>query len=371
MTGPELADDVPLHLPSELDDALAAGQRALSAGEYGRARQTFAEVERVATAHGLVCQQAWARASLGEAALRYDGPREAIAHFRDAEEILRDEPLATRARVIARRAFCLFRLGDLDEAVRLLETTLVRLDADGCDPSALVVLHAALIPPYAEMGSMDRAASSAGEALHRARDVDDPEVLARLHLAVGRVWAAQGRMAEAEAAVVRAQELYRRLGYEGEVARCHWSLGYILARAGQLKQAVAELERARAVYRNTCVYGDFARATGELALTLYRAGELDEAERLAREAVGLLADDDVDVRAEACFVQGLVAAARGKPWLAEALLREAHTLYGRAGAQVELARVSLQLGELLMERGETEEALDILRGGLVAVEKLG
>lgn len=177
--------------------------------------------------------------------------------------------------------------GELRYACYLLESAIDELNASGLgDPEALVLLYAAAIGPYMDMGAHARAAHAAELALALAGQVQDPALVAGMHRQVARTFLAEGRMADADASLAKAQAVYRQLRLRTDLAHCHWMRGYVQAQRGELTAAEAELRTARDMLaaKRAALYT--AQVEVELADVLRRAGPVRRGHRAAVGAPG-------------------------------------------------------------------------------------
>ncbi|MFE5622304.1 tetratricopeptide repeat protein [Streptomyces virginiae] len=361
----ELATGRPAHLATELRLALTDAQRTLATGAAEEAavryRRLLAEAEEL----GLVPEQAQARLGLGECALESGELPAAIGHFEEAERLLADEPLTLRARPVRGRAVAHLLAGELRYACYLLESAIDELGASGlADPDALVLLHAAVIGPYMDMGAHARAAHSAELALALAPQVGDPALVAGMHRQVARTFLAEGRMAEADASLAKAQAIYGRLQLSTDLAHCHWMRGYVLAQNGELEPAERELRTARDMLsaRRAGLYT--AQVEVELADVLRRLGRQDEAAGLLAALLDLGNSHGAVHAGGAHRLLGLMAEERGESESAEEHYVQALALLERSGATGDLADLCRLLGDLLRRTGRVEAAMDAYRTGL-------
>ncbi|MFF5446304.1 helix-turn-helix domain-containing protein [Streptomyces sp. NPDC012888] len=368
----ELATGRPAHLATELRLALAEARQELAGGApgavgevAGRYRRLLAEAQRLR----LDAEQAEALTGLGDCALETGELAEAISRFEEAERLLAAEPLPRRARPIRGRAVAHLLAGELRYACYLLESAIDELGASGLpDPEALVLLYAAVIGPYIDMGAHARAAHAAELALSLAPQVGDPALVAGMHRQVARTFLAEGRVADADASLAKAQSIYARLDLRTDLAHCHWMRGYVHAQNGRLALAEQELRTAREMLsaRRAALYT--AQVDVELADVLRRLGRHDEASALLAALLELelgLGDRRGAVHAGGAHrLLGLIAEERGETEAAEEHYVKALALLERSGATGDLADLCRLLGDLLRRTGRVEAAMDAYRTGL-------
>ncbi|MBJ7901918.1 tetratricopeptide repeat protein [Streptomyces sp. DSM 110735] len=362
----------PAAVADGLGRRLAEARRTLDDGAAEEAGTRFAallaEIEEQGEGEqgGFAPEHAAALLGLGESALETGELTDALGHFERAAELLADAPAPLRAPVLRGRAVAHYLSGELRYAVHLLETGVDELArAAPQDPDALVLLHAAAIGPYMDMGAHHRAARAAESALALAPRVSDPALLARTHRSVARTLLAQGRHAEADASLATAAELYDRLGLRTELAHCHWMRGYVRAQAGQLAGAEDELRRALLMLGETRAALYRSQVAVELADVLHRRGSSGDAAELLAGVLGDFSSERGAVHAAAAHrLLGIIAEDAHDTEAAEEHYVRALSLLERAGAAGDLADLCRLLGDLLRRGGRTEAALDAYRTGL-------
>ncbi|MDI9883675.1 helix-turn-helix transcriptional regulator [Streptomyces sp. HNM0645] len=361
----ELSTGRPVHLATELRLALTDAQRELTTGSAEDAAVSYRRLLTDAEHLELTAEQAEALLGLGECALETGQLDNAGRHFEAAERLLGDEPLPRRARAVRGRAVAHLLAGELRYACYLLESTIDELNGSGlADPEALVLLYAAIIGPYIDMGAHARAAHAAELALALAPQVNDPALVAGMHRQVARTLLAEGRTADADASLAKAQAIYRQLRLRTDLAHCHWMRGYIQAQNGELGLAEQELRTARDMLAAKRAVLFAAQVEVELADVLRRLGRLDEAAALLTELLEL-GDRHGAVHAGGAHrLLGLIAEERGDGDAAEEHYVLALGLLERSGASGDLADLCRLLGDLLRRAGRTEAALDAYRTGL-------
>ncbi|MFJ1864706.1 tetratricopeptide repeat protein [Streptomyces sp. NPDC088097] len=361
----ELTTGRPPRWATELRLALTDAQRTLATGSAREAstayRAVLAEAERLE----LTDERAEALLGLGDCALEVGELIGAAGHFEAAELLLAGEPLPRRARAVRGRAVVHLLSGELRYACYLLESTIDALNTSGLgDPETLVLLYAAVIGPYMDMGAHARAAHAAELALALAPQVGDPALVAGMHRQVARTFLAEGRAADADASLAKAQAVYRQLRLRTDLAHCHWMRGYLQAQHGELESAERELRTAREMLaeRKAALYT--AQVEVELADVLRRLGRYEEAAELVSGLLEPGPGPGAVHAGGAHRLLGLIAQERGDPEAAEAHYVRALSLLERSGASGDLADLCRLLGDLLRREGRTEAALDAYRTGL-------
>ncbi|MEV0555997.1 MULTISPECIES: helix-turn-helix domain-containing protein [unclassified Streptomyces] len=362
----ELATGRPAHLATGLRLRLTDAQRTLATGEAEVAAEQYTALLAEAESHGLNAECAAALLGLGECALDTGDLATARLRFEESEKRLADAPLPVRVPALRGRAVSHYLAGELRYSCYLLESTLDELNRGGLhDPDALLLLYAAVIAPYMDMGAHARAAQAAEYALALAPQVADPALLARMHRSVARTMIAEGRIAEADASLGKAAELYRQLQIRTELANCHWMRGYLHAQNGDMERAENELREALAMHSAQRAALYTSQVAVELADVLHRRGKSDEAAALLHDVLGDLSSERGAVHSAAAHrLLGIIAEDTRDTETAEEHYVRALSLLERAGAAGDLADLCRLLGDLLRRTGRIEAALDAYRTGL-------
>ncbi|MFJ7154059.1 tetratricopeptide repeat protein [Streptomyces sp. NPDC101118] len=361
----ELATGRPPRLGTELRLALTDAQRELATGAADEAAVLFRRALTDAEHLELAPERAEALLGLGECALECGELPDAQRHFEEAEKLLADEPLPRRARAVRGRAIAHLLAGELRYACYLLESAIDALGAGGlADPDALLLLYAAVISPYMDMGAHARAAHAAELALALAPSATDPALVAGMHRQVARTFLAEGRTADADASLAKAQAIYGQLRLRTDLAHCHWMRGYVQAQNGELVAAERELRTARDMLTAKRAALFAAQVEVELADVLRRLGRHEEAAGLLSALLDLDARHGAVHAGGAHRLLGLIAEERGDTDAAEEHYVRALALLERSGASGDLADLCRLLGDLLRRTGRIEAALDAYRTGL-------
>ncbi|GHB49189.1 transcriptional regulator [Streptomyces xanthochromogenes] len=361
----ELATGRPARLLTELRLGLTDAQRALATGEADEAAVRFRRLLTEAELHHLDEERAEALLGLGDCALETGELADAVGHFESSERLLAAEPLPRRVRAVRGRAVAHILAGELRYACYVLESAIDELGTSGLgDPEALVLLYAAIIGPYLDMGAQARAARAAELALALAPQVSDPALVAGMHRQVARTFLAEGRLADADASLAKAQSIYRQLRLRTDLAHCHWMRGYVYAQEGRLDRAERELRTARDMLAAKRAALFTAQVEVELADVLRRLGRHEEAMALLAPLTEL-GDQHGAVHAGGAHrLLGLIREEQGDGEAAEEHYVTALGLLERSGASGDLADLCRLLGDLLRRTGRVEAAMDAYRTGL-------
>lgn len=357
-------------LEARLRLRLQEARIAISRGRFDDAEADLGRVAREAKRFQLRRIQAKVEEVRGLSLQRRGRTEDALERYREAEELLRDEPPAARADAVDGKAACFAALGDVRYSVFLLEGLLGELERSGAgDPEAMVRIHSGLVFSYVDAGLLAKAAESAAELERLAPTVQDPLRLAQMHMNVARQYLVDGRPDDATASLQRAEDAYRSLGLETEMGGASLARGMVLLRGGDAEAARIELERARDVFERTGNTRDLPRTLNELGDAALHQGRDDEARSLLERSIALLGTSDDPILAFAHLRLG-VALAHVDPPAAEKHARTAIELYERTDTPIGLAGARRVLGDLLSAAGDETGALESYRSGLLAVEPL-
>lgn len=369
----ELANGVPAGLRTEIHEGRAEAQQLMDDGDVERAQILLADLISLAAENDLSDLLAELRLTLGSFLLRRGELAAGRQQFEQAEALLADQPLTARVRAIRGRATAHYLEGDVRYSCYLLETTINELNGGGLpDPSSLMLLYAAVIGPYLELGALERATKAAALALDLAPQVSDPVAIAALHRSVARTMAAGGRFEEAEAALVKAQDVYQQWEIRTELAQCHWMRGYLHAQHERLADAETELRKAVELLRATGATFYVVQVEVELADVRWRLGHTAEAEELLKSLLTGLGPGHGAIHAAAAHrLLGVIRERADDPEGAEQHYRTAIELQQEANLTGDLADTSRLLGELLERQGRTSAAVEAYRRGLIRLARPG
>ncbi|MEA2499208.1 MAG: hypothetical protein QOH26_1613 [Actinomycetota bacterium] len=353
-------------LAVQLEDRYIEARRLLASGQTDKAETAFTGLRREAKRYDLVLAEAKAEFGRGLTAEARLDLEEAIARYNSALELLANESPLAGIDALAAKARCLQMTGEVRYAIHLLEQMLAVLRWEGLeDPGALLRLHTSLVAAYFHVGLFREANDSAEKALALAPEVSDPERLANMHINVARISLQQNHLAEAERHYTLAEELFRVLGYNLDVGRVHLARGFGLRSLDRLDDARKHLTSAVDAFRETGNAINEARATNELARVERMSGQVAEAKLLLRRSLTLSENGELDVIAIAHREAGLCETDVKE---GEKGLRRAIDLFEQSGNSHELATTYRELGDLLRERKDLQDACEAYRVAALTLE---
>ncbi len=263
------------------------------------AEREFAALLAEAEAIGDTEVAARARAALGELADRRGDFATAIAELEQARATGVLSPLS-HADLYATLGRAYSASGQPRRAVELLEDCLSLVQAQAPeDVSAEVRFATYLSYALSDLGELERANSVVREALGRAQEAPDPYSRVRLYWSLARLALMEGKPRSALRQIQRAIGLLEATEDTRQLARAHLSCGEILTDDGQPEEAQGHLELAEELLGERADAADLAWLYSEQARAALLLGEDERGERLARQALSLLAEGDPLKRARA------------------------------------------------------------------------
>jgi transcriptional regulator with XRE-family HTH domain len=240
-----------------------------------------------------------ARAGLGELADRRGDFATAIAELEQARAGGVLSPL-THADTYSTLARAYSASGQPRRAVEVLEDCLSQVQARAPeDVNAEVRFATYLSYALSDLGDLDRARTVVREAMGRAQEAPDPYARVRLYWSLARLALMEGKPRSALRQIQRAIGLLEATEDTRQLARAHLSAGEILTDDGQPEEAQRHFELAEKLLGDHADAADLAWLYSEQARGSLQLGEDERAERLARQALSLLAGGDPLKRARA------------------------------------------------------------------------
>jgi tetratricopeptide (TPR) repeat protein len=362
-----LATGVPEHLEPELEYRLEEARRALRDGEATDAESAARAALARAEEFGFDRLAGLARVALGDALARQGRGREAIASFEAAlEGPLTDREAAT---TVADLSAAYRSAGDLQYAVEVIESFLNRGDRGPLDPSVIAHLQALLVSIYHERGDMVRAELAAERALKATEEDIDPHVRSVAFWNASRILAETKRWEEALELATRARIIAEESDDRHRVAQLHNVYAFLCLEADppRREEAAHHLDVAERLLTLAGAPGDLAYVYTErsrLALMEDRALDaLSHAERALVHATSEHAE-----RARALFLEGRALGVLGRGAEARESLLEAQVVFEKLGSRQQEANCWREIGELDVEAGDLESAVEAFRSGLRALD---
>jgi len=215
-----------------------------------------------------------------------------------------------------------------------------------------------------ELGEYDAALTDLDSAEGWFHQAGDRRGLAEVTLVRGNVWLERAVYQEAARCFTAARAGFEAGGADARVAAARHNLGLVYWRIGDLASARAEFIAAADVFLASGDHRSTGNTYNSLGLIAEEEGELDAALTWYQAALPLLRGRGgegfvANVMANTASVyerRGALDAARGHHAEALALRRRIGHRRGAVGSQVELARISLRLGDLADAEAELAAA---------------
>lgn len=260
------------------------------------------------------------------------------------------QALPARHDVLLELAVARTALGELDEAMRLLDEVLA---AGPASPRVLRVRGDLL----ERRGDLD----AARQAYEKARSAADPLETARATAALANIERRLGRYAEALALSRAAREQFLLLGRPAEAAIVHGIMGICHHRMGEWDAALREHGEAMRLREQAGDADGVARSHNNLGIIAAALGRFSEAHQ--HYARGLALFRRLGDRLSMAMVLnnlGDLQFKQGDDDLAERHFREALRLSDRYGNAIESMTALGNLAEVFLKRGSGKDALDCI-----------
>ena len=356
-----------LRLEIEIQGALADIHR----GDAAQARDRLKEArDRASKAKN---RRAMIRAEegLGLASYKMGDIDTALGIYRRASESAGDIAPEERTPVIVGWARCLFQNGDTPEALHLLEGLLQELSAvDPPDPTSLLQVYAALIPPYCESGLIDKAMKVATEGWKLAPRVGDPEGMACLYVNRAGLLLTQGETREAMASLALAEDQFRQLGWHSDIVKVGIMRALVLIESEEYPVAERLLTDVLSENADAVSLANRAEGMTHLSRALRLQGRATEALDLVLNAIKEAGSGLPASTAYASREAGLCVLDLGDVDLALRYWRKALKLFQNLGNKEDIAKTARLIGDQLLKLGNEKEAAAAYREGLEAMGEL-
>lgn len=356
-----------LRLEIEIQSAIAQIHAGDPRSALGRLEKARAEADKTRNPRALLR----ADEGLGAALYRLGETDRALGCFKRADEAAANSSAEERTSARVGWARCLFHLGEVREALHLLESHLAELrKADPPDPTSLLQVYAALIPPYFATGLMAKAKDVANLGWQLAPEVPDLDQRACLYVNRAGLLLTQGEPREALASLALAEDLFKQLGWHGEAVKVALARSHALIENGELESAERLVREVLDESTGAVTMSDRAQALVHLSQLRRSAGDAKEGLLLATDVIELAGDSLPTLAAEAQREAGLSASALGDYTGALAFWRKALEQFRQVDMKEDIAKTARLIGDFLMEDGDAAEAAAAYRQGLAAMGEL-
>lgn len=355
-----------LRLEIEIQSAIADLHRGEAAGVPARLKEALAEAEKAKHERAALRAQE----GLGQALYRLRKYDEALGVFRRAAERSAELADSERTTAIVGWSRCLFHLGKVRDALHLLESHKIELlRADPPDPTALLQVNAALIPPYFASGLLEQAQQVAKEGWELAPVVPDLEHRACLYVNRAGLLLTQGEPREALASLSLAEDLFRQLGWHAEAVKVLLARAYALSERGDLTAAETLFRQVLEDPNMEPTDSERGQALVHLAQVRRQLRDPRDGLELARQVVKLAGSELKSIAAEANREAALCLQDLHDVEGALRYLRKALKLFQEVANREDIAKTARLIGDLLLKK-DPKKAAAAYREGLAAMAEL-
>ncbi|MEZ0096193.1 helix-turn-helix domain-containing protein [Streptacidiphilus sp. EB129] len=358
---------------AELNDLrleLGFSEMALRNGSHGEALQS---ITHVLTKSAVLSPELLFRARFAQAtALERLGRLESAISI--LHDLTKDRALvvgsAQWAEVNVSLCRCYTITGDLSMSVEVGERALQRLDSLGLEVTDdHIQLGVTLVGAYYLRSDFTRAHLLSERLLAQAEKTESRAARGMVYWNAGLIAESRGDRNEAVALVERALGFMAEGDNHRHLAMLKSLLGWLILRSesGDPAEAKSLLEQAVGMLVETGSVHEIGDSEVGLALADMRLGLLKEAQEHASRAVGILANENSGVAAEALATLGETQLLNGETVHGEASLRgAARQLRQLRRPDMAAARVYRYLGDVWNRHGNPDEAMRAYRDGLTA-----
>jgi tetratricopeptide (TPR) repeat protein len=333
----------------ELDEALAT---------LGRVDETGMDLEPDLKLRALLAQ-ATARSELGQleqALTLLEGARDLadVDSFTDVD----------RANVLFHIGQCRYRLSSVPTATALFTEALKLMrNSEAVDDRLRSRILRWRSRCYRRQSDWEAARSDVEAALELSERLGDGEALAHGYFQASIIAERKGQWVLARSYAERAKELYEEQEDRLYVGRLLNNLGGLTFLLGDPERAVQYLKEAFAVALEVGSKPDAAQAVSSLAQVHLRTGHAELAEEQAQQALTLLEGrvDFLDEQGNAQLVLGRALLERGKLEESEQALAAADAAFEQLSSRGHRAAVWTAQGDLSVRCGDKDEALRLYR----------
>ncbi len=358
---------------SRLEAVLARGEALSEAHRFEEASETFAGARaEIGSAGAIELEvralggEAWARMELGDV-------REAMALLQTALASVETPEFTDvdRADVLFRLGVCRYKLASVATAVALLDQALDLAERSElpCD-----LLRADILGWRSRCRRHQRDFEAAHEdverALELARAMDDRRAIANAYYQASLVTERMGHSIASRNYAQRAKALYEELNDRRTVGRLMQNLGGLHLLLGKPERAIEQLKAAFTIAIESESRPDAAQALGNLGTVHLQLEDYDAADDHARRALELFEgrEDYLQEIGQAHVVLGRALMERERLDEAGECFRAADSSFERLGSISYRAGAWVALGDLASRRGDDREAARMYRNAAAALQ---
>jgi tetratricopeptide (TPR) repeat protein len=329
------------------------------ANDPAKAEETLRVILDEAVAAGDSASALRANVALGLVSAHTGHNAEAVERLESAAESGSLSP-ARRPDIYATLGQSYAALGQPRRAVELFERCLAEVTEEAPDDIASQVWFSTYLSyVLSDLGEFERAETVLNEALARAADVGDAYTRVRLYWSLARLNELRSEPAIALDYARRAIALLEVTDDTLHLARAHLMCGSIMNMQGKAEDAGAQFDAAERLFGPRPEPLDLANLRTDQAKRATLLGRPEEAQRLAREAVDALGDENPTERGVALGVLAEALARQGKTE-AEDAFAQAAKLLEEHGRQFERTDIYRAWARYLRQAGRESDALDVL-----------
>jgi len=336
----------------------------------GKAQDVVNDLDQLiseARRYDLVAEEASAREVRALALRRAGRHEEAMEEYDRVAEVLASAPAEARVGAVTGRARCLYLMNDAGYAAHVLESYRVELRRRPVvDPTAMAHVQTALIGPYFKSGLVEKAREAAEDAGRLLPRVSQPDVVGCSYLNLAGVYLGEQRVDEAIRALGKAEDCFKQLEWTEEIATTYLAQAMAFVEKEEWPEARKRLQRSLAILEEAADSSMRAAVLNQLGKVERQSGKVVKAEKYLTEALGLLADGDLNERGLAQRELGLCARERADFGEARKLLLSAVDSYRLSANAQQLGATYIELGDLERDHGDADESSRFYREGLEA-----
>jgi tetratricopeptide (TPR) repeat protein len=350
---------------------VARAEAEIEAGRYAEAVALVA-AERTP---GLVFPDLALRALMAESWARmYLGELDEAVRILERARAIAESPAfsdVSRAEVLYSLGCCRVKRSEIAAAVSLYTVALELCDRSGlpCDRLRAHVLEWRS-RCYQRQRDFDAARTDVERALELARGIGDRHTEAHVYFQASLIAERSREWLIARFYAEHAKEIYEDVDDQANVAKLLNNLGCLDFLLGETDSSIEHLKDSFRVALELGNEADAAQAVSSLAQVNLRTGQVELAEKQARQALELLEDrvDYLDEIGNAQLVLGRALVEQGKTAEAEQLYLDAEENFKQLSSISHRAAAWMARGELALELGDKDAAIEHYRRAAEALQ---